>query len=104
MSPVYARGPIYGKSPIFVVTEDERRQMLQNGSAEVVSDGAAIRLLLNLDQFRGVSCQMGPRVTENAAFGEEHLSELAKLAALSYLLGMAARDNQLGSYCPLLLR
>lgn len=50
----------------------------------------------------GKSCQMGPRMTEDAAFGDEHLQVLAKLAALSYLLALAAPDNQTGSYCPLI--
>jgi hypothetical protein len=52
----------------------------------------------------GKSCQMGPRMTEDAAFGEPHLSELAKEAALAYLLVFRAPDNQAGSYCPLVLR
>lgn len=48
--------------------------------------------------IHGKSCQMGPRVTEDAADESAPGHELAKAAALAYLMIHA------GSYCPLILQ
>lgn len=62
MYPVYSKGPIHGSRPLFFVNADERREYLLNGSAKSVNRGTAIQLLVNLEQFRGISAQMGPSV------------------------------------------
>lgn len=45
-----------------VVDYVTRQEYLDNGSARPVNNGAAIQLLVNIEQFRGVSAQMGPSV------------------------------------------
>lgn len=92
MFPVYARGSVVGISPIFFAPEDMAGEMLRNGSAKKISDvnGKAIQLLLNLEQFRGVSAQMGPRVTFLAAGGSRFHQEIAQ----AYMTA--------GTHCPLI--
>lgn len=92
MFPVYARESVIGAHPICVVTEFERLELLANGSAKSVSNGAAIKLLLNLEQFRGQSAQMGPSVTVRAALG----SRFHKAIAQAYMMS--------GTHCPLILK
>jgi hypothetical protein len=92
MFPVYARESVIGSRPICIVTEYERRELILNGSAKPVSNGEAIKLLLNLEQFRGVSAQMGPHVTIRAASG----SQFHKAIAEAYMTA--------GSHCPLVLK
>lgn len=92
MFPVYARESVIGSRPICIVTEYERRELILNGSAKPVSNGEAIKLLLNLEQFRGVSAQMGPSVTVRAAFG----SKFHKAIAQAYMMP--------GTHCPLILK
>jgi len=67
--PVYSPGPIRGARPLFLVDFLARREYLDNGSAKPVHRGKAIQLLHSSKQFRGVSAQMGPRVTLNAVMG-----------------------------------
>jgi hypothetical protein len=92
MFPVFAKGSLLGARPVCIVTEDQRRELLENGSAKSVSDGEAIQLLLNLEQFRGVSAQMGPSVTIRAALG----SRFHQAIAQAYMTA--------GSHCPLVLK
>lgn len=92
MYPVYARESVMGERPICIVTESERQELLKNGSAKPFDNGAAIKLLLNLEQFRGVSAQMGPHVTVRAALG----SQFHKAIAQAYMTA--------GTHCPLILK
>jgi hypothetical protein len=92
MYPVYARESVLGARPVCIVTEFERRELLQNGSAKSVNNGEAIRLLLTLEQFRGVSAQMGPHVTFLAATG----SRFHRAIAQAYMMS--------GTHCPLILK
>lgn len=92
MYPVYPRGVVLGEHPICMVTGEERKRMLEDGSARVIKHGSAIRLLLNLEQFRGVSAQMGPHVTVRAALG----SRFHKAIAQAYMMA--------GTHCPLVLK
>lgn len=88
---VYPRGMVRG-APLCVVTEDQRREMVLNGSAKPINNGEAIQLLLTLEQIRGISAQMGPAVTIKAMLG----SKVFKAAALSYMA--------IGLHCPLVLK
>jgi hypothetical protein len=93
MFPVYARGIVYG-TPLFWVSKQQARELLSNGSAKSINSRSAIQLLLNLEQFRGVSAQMGPSVTVKAMLGSLFHQECAQ----SYLM------LRPGSYCPLIPR
>jgi hypothetical protein len=97
MYPVYAHKTALGCRPLFMVTGEEAKEMLANGSAQKVSKGKALQLTVAFEQFRGQSAQMGPRVTERAGDDSEPGCQLARAAALSYLMLRA------GSYCPLIL-
>jgi hypothetical protein len=102
--PVYAHKTAIGCTPRFFVTSEEAKEMLANGSASKFSTksnsgrGKALQLTIAFEQFRGQSAQMGPRVTERAGDDSEPGCQLARAAALSYLMLRA------GSYCPLVLR
>lgn len=102
MYPVYAHKTALGCRPLFLVTAEEAKEMLANGSAQKVSKGKALQLTIAFEQFRGQSAQMGPRVTERAASDAFDMREpgchMAQVAALSYLM------LRPGSYCPLVLR
>lgn len=92
MFPVYSKGCIMGARPLFMVSAEERREYVANGSAKPVHRGKAIQLLLNLEQFRGPSAQMGPSVTIRAALG----SRFHQAIAQAYITA--------GSHCPLVLK
>lgn len=93
MYPVYAQGKVAGK-PICYVTQAERDEYVRNGSAVPVSCGTAIKLLINLEEFRGQSCSMGPHVAESAADGVPFYASLVD----GWQLILP------GSYCPLVLQ
>jgi hypothetical protein len=89
MYPVYARESVRGAHPVCIVTEFERLELLLNGSAKSINNGVAIRLLLTLEQFRGISAQMGPRVTFLAASGSRFHQECAQ----AYLMAKAGNKK-----------
>lgn len=68
--------------------------MISNGSAKPINRGKAVQLLLNLEQFRGQSAQMGPSVTVKATFG----------SGFHRAICQAWMNDGVGTYCPLIPR
>lgn len=75
MYPVYGKKSVLGEKPLYWVNRDERKIMLEDGSARRFrADGEALRLtrdkmIGDTTDIRDKSCQMGPRVIEANAEG-----------------------------------
>ncbi len=62
--PVYARADVLGQTPLWYITQGERDKWLADGACISMSNGKAVRLLLNLPPRTQPSASMGPSITE----------------------------------------
>lgn len=70
MYPVYAREDVLGQTPLTFVSKAIRDTWIEQGAAESVSRGKAIRLKLNTPPRTPLSLSMGPSVIEGFASGK----------------------------------